>query len=121
MKYQKVNLEIIAEAIYEFENSTQPYGQVCDKFGIERTSFYYHLRKHRMNQKGGSHIYSLNANSTNKNPSTSAFSTETPSNSDKLVYINTNNRKMTQYMTQHNMRRGDSARIPKRRDQQNKI
>ena len=39
MKYKKVDLDKMAEAVYEFENSTQPYEQVCDKFGVEKTSF----------------------------------------------------------------------------------
>ena len=31
MKYKKVNLEKIADAVYEFENTTQPYEEIREK------------------------------------------------------------------------------------------
>ena len=50
-----------------------------------------------------------NSGSIQKISSNEAYLTEAPSSTDKVVYVNTNNKKMTQYMHQHNIKRMDSV------------
>ena len=118
MKYKKVDLDKMAEAVYEFENSTQPNEQVCDKFGVEKTSFYYHLRKYRTKKQQGGNVHipvnsCANSSSLHDNRAflsrspeacvmqASQTSPEIDKDRNMLVSLNTNSRKMREYIKQH--------------------
>ena len=89
MKNKKLNVQIITDAIIEYESSSQTYIEICNKYGVNSSSFFYHLKKHRMNksQSGGTVI--------------STIANDTSSSGDKLVFLDTTDRKMTAYMKQH--------------------
>ena len=92
MKNKKLNVQIITDAIIEYESSSQTYIEICNKYGVNSSSFFYHLKKHRMNksQSGGTVI--------------STIPNDTSSSGDKLVFLDTTDRKMTAYMKQHNIK-----------------
>ena len=96
-KYKKVNVQDIANAISEYENTNYTHNEICLKYGINVNTFFYHLRKHR-NQNGGTDAFTQQAGRlANKNDNLT-------SDNEKLVFINTNNKKMNAYMTQHNIK-----------------
>ena len=98
MKYNKVDLKEMTEAINEYNTTTQTYDEICDKFGIEKYTFYYHLRrKHRRNTKtqtGGEVVnHDINISCTNRKTQAINDTTETDSDGNKLVFLKTDSKK----------------------------
>ena len=113
-KYKKVNVQDIANAISEYENTNYTHNEICLKYGINVNTFFYHLRKHR-NQNGGTDAFTQQAGRlANKNDNLT-------SDNEKLVFINTNNKKnerihdATQYKTR-NRAKGTNKRKEKNKN-----
>ena len=98
-KYNRINVECITNALNEYENTTITHNEVCLKYGINVNSFFYHLRKHRMNKQNGGY----------SNISTNAQNENILINGDRMVSLDTNNKKMNAYMKQHNMKPSSDA------------
>ena len=100
MKFKRVNIQDITNAVNEYENTYLTYDEICMKYKINKSMLYYHLRKHRMNNQNGGNV--------NIKPSVICNLPDEPIDnvsleSDKTVFINTNNKKMNAYMAQHNI------------------
>lgn len=48
MKYKTHNLDNIIEAIEEYENTGSTCMEVCGKYDVEKNTFFYYLKKYRM-------------------------------------------------------------------------
>ena len=94
MKIKRVNMQIVSDAIREYETTDQPYTEIISKYCINRNAFFYHLRKHRTNnlQQGGTPTTTLKAPSI-----------ELDADRNKLISLNTNSKKMREYIKQHDM------------------
>ena len=93
----------MSDAINEYETTNQSYEDICSKYGINRNAFFYHLRKHRItNQQtlnGGYSTRIINSNIVSKSQTVPEVDNE----GNKLVCVNTNSKKMQQYMKQHDV------------------
>ena len=94
MKIKRVNMQIVSDAIHEYETTDQPHTEVISKYGINRNAFFYHLRKHRTSnlQQGGT-----------PTPTLKAPTVELDADRNKLISLNTNSKKMREYIKQHDM------------------
>ena len=94
MKIKRVNMQTVSDAINEYETTDEAYTEIISKYGINRNAFFYHLRKHRINSlQGGSP----------PNTTLKASSVELDADRNKLISLNTNSKKMREYIKQHNI------------------
>ena len=93
MKIKRVNIQTVSDAINEYETTDQAYTEIISKYGINRNAFFYHLRKHRLNnqQVGAPHSASKTS------------SVELDADRNKLISFNTNSGKMREYIKQHDI------------------
>ena len=107
MRNRPINIQVMSNAINEYLLSNQSYIEICDKYDIKSYTFFYHLKKHRMNitlsLTGGGIVNNASKNPSNVNISAClpAGQTGQASNGDKIVSINTSSKKMQEYLKHH--------------------
>ena len=102
MKIKRINIQTISDAINEYETTNKTYTDVCLKYNINRNAFFYHLRKHRINNQ-----QTLNGGYSTRNIPNSVTNSQTVPEIDnegnKLISFNTDSKKVRQYMKQHDI------------------
>ena len=94
MKNKPINIQVMNNAINEYLSSNLTYIEICHKYDIRSYTFFYHLKKFRTNPlTGGGNVSNENLSNVN----ISAL------NGNKIVDINTNSKKMQEYIKQHSM------------------